>query len=215
MVKPLWPSLRNSEDVQALCFLLGAIHLSIAHIWQFLLKLPSVRAFSDLGWILMIWAGLLLANSLILNKTFPEFGNWFWMAGTCFIVLFTNPRKNPLKWLGGGIGDFLLHVVSSFTDVVSYIRLFAVGVASLAVADAFNAMAFSLAQSGLIFKFLSALVLLFGHALNILLCTLGIMVHGVRLNVLEFSSHLNLGWSGFEYIPFGGKESNDGYKSVA
>ncbi len=49
---------------------------------------------------------------------------------------------------------------------------------------------------------LAAIVLLFGHTLNILLCAMAVLVHGVRLNVLEFSSHLNMEWSGTEYVPF-------------
>ena len=92
--------------------------------------------------------------------------------------------------------------MNSFTDVVSYIRLFAVGAATVAVADAFNQMASGIGHGNLFAGFLTAFVLLFGHTLNILLGAMAILVHGVRLNVLEFSSHLNMEWSGVEYAPF-------------
>ena len=47
----------------------------------------------------------------------------------------------------------------------------------------------------------TSLILLLGHALNIVLGLLAILVHGVRLNVLEFSNHLDVKWSGFAYKP--------------
>ncbi|MFC1624388.1 V-type ATP synthase subunit I [Candidatus Omnitrophota bacterium] len=201
-VEPLLPFLRDNMKIQELCFLLGAFHLSIAHAWRLIRKLPSLKALSEVGWILMLWAACFLAKSLILSQEFPGFGKWFFIAGAGLIIFFTNPEKNIFKTIGSGIGNFLLNIINSFTDVVSYIRLFAVGAATVAVADAFNQMALDIGHSTIIMGFLTALVLLFGHTLNILLGAMAILVHGVRLNVLEFSSHLNMEWSGVEYAPF-------------
>jgi len=50
--------------------------------------------------------------------------------------------------------------------------------------------------------FLGVLLLVFGHGLNMILNVLSVIVHGVRLNTLEFSSHLGMSWSGFAYEPF-------------
>lgn len=201
-VEPLLPYLRENINIQALCFFIGAVHLSIAHMWRFMRKLPSLRALSEAGWISMLWVAYFLAKSLILGESFPEFGRWLLISGTGLIILFTNPSRNIFKSISSGIGDFLLRIVNSFTDVVSYIRLFAVGAATVAVADAFNQMAFTIGFSNFFMGFLTAFILLFGHTLNILLGAMAILVHGVRLNVLEFSSHLNMEWSGVEYTPF-------------
>ena len=81
-------------------------------------------------------------------------------------------------------------------------RLFAVGYASLVVAIAANEMAFTVGGGGIGRGFLAALVLFFGHSLNIVLGIIAVVVHGIRLNLLEFSSHLGLQWSGREYRPF-------------
>lgn len=202
-VGPLLPFLKEHSNVQALCFLIGVLHLSIAHLWRLMRKLPQLNALSEVGWIAMLWAAYFLAKSLILGVNFPDFGKGLFIAGTTLIILFSSPNKNILKGIGFGIGDFLLHVINSFTDVVSYIRLFAVGVATVAVADAFNQMASSVGYNNVFTGFLTVLILLFGHTLNILLGAMAILVHGVRLNVLEFSSHLNMEWSGTEYSPFG------------
>ena len=49
---------------------------------------------------------------------------------------------------------------------------------------------------------MAALILFLGHALNILLALMAVIVHGVRLNMLEFSGHLDMEWSGIKYEPF-------------
>lgn len=51
--------------------------------------------------------------------------------------------------------------------------------------------------------FMGIILLVFGHGLNVVLNVLSVLVHGVRLNTLEFSGHLGLTWSGFMYKPFG------------
>ena len=90
---------------------------------------------------------------------------------------------------------------SPFTDVVSYVRLFAVGLAGVAIANTTNAMAAGLGSgaagisAGILIRFV-------GHGLNLVLGPIAILVHGVRLNVLEFGlNHTGLTWSGVAYKP--------------
>ena len=104
---------------------------------------------------------------------------------------------------------FPLALVSCFVDVISYIRLFAVGMASLSVAQSFNDMAMRLDFSKVWTIPFIALILAAGHGLNILLCVLGILVHGVRLNTLEFSTHKEQEWSGRKYNPFKRSETTN------
>jgi len=152
--------------------------------------------------VCMLWAAYFLARMLILGEIFPESGKYLFICGASLVILCTNPTKNIFKTIGSGIGGLLLNVINAFTDTVSYIRLFAVGAATVAVADAFNQMALGIGYGDIISGFFTALVLIFGHTLNILLGAMAVLVHGVRLNVLEFSSHLNMEWSGVEYKPF-------------
>lgn len=200
-VKPLIPALRNGQNVQSLCFLIGALHLSIAHLWRAVLKAPSPKALADLGWVSVLWGAFFLARTLILGFVFPDSAKWLIVSGACAVVIFTNPRWNILKGIGSGIGNLLLNVVNNFTDIVSYIRLFAVGLATVAVADAFNSMALGIGFKGIISGIATSLILILGHTLNILLGPMSMLVHGVRLNVLEFCNHLDIKWSGFAYRP--------------
>lgn len=200
-VKPLLPALRDDKKVQEICFFIGVIHLTIAHSWQAIIKLPSILALADAGWISILWGGFFLAKTLILGQAFPVFGKWFFMAGCALVVLFTSPNKNIAKGIASGLGALALNGVNSFTDVVSYIRLFAVGLATVAIADSFNAMAMSVGYGSFFAGIVTSFIFLMGHGLNIILGPLSVLVHGVRLNVLEFCSHSNISWSGFSYKP--------------
>lgn len=205
-MKPMAPYLADNTNVQAFCFLIGAVQLSLAHIWKIFRKFPSLKALSDAGWICILWSVYFLAKSLILGFEFPGFGKWVFISGSTLVILFTSPAKNIFAGIGAGLGDFLLKVVNSFADVVSYIRLFAVGLAGVAIANAFNQIAAGIGYSSFLSGLLGAFVLLAGHTLNLAMGILSILVHGVRLNVLEFSGHLDMEWSGVEYAPFKCKE---------
>ena len=95
----------------------------------------------------------------------------------------------------------LLGVVNVFSDIVSYIRLWAVGLAGAAISDTVNTMAGPILGHAILFIAAIAL-LVFGHGLNMVLNLLSVIVHGVRLNTLEFSTHLGVSWSGKKYEPF-------------
>jgi V/A-type H+-transporting ATPase subunit I len=206
-IKPLVPALTNTTFIQGLCFLIGAVHLSLAHGWKVILKAPALEALADVGWICIIWAVFFLAKNLILGENFPLWGNWLIITGLVLVLFFTSPQKNIFKTVGLGLGTIALSLVNNFTDVVSYIRLFAVGLAGVAIADAFNAMAVGIIKKGDFLTIIaSALVVVFGHALNIIIGPMSVLVHGVRLNVLEFCGHAGVTWNGFVYKPFGRKE---------
>jgi len=199
--KPLAPALNDDKYLQRFCFLLGALHLSIAHSWRAILKLPSLNALADIGWIAVLWAAFFTANTLILNDAFPFFGKWLIITGVALVVFFTDPQKNLFKTIGAGLGTLALSLMNNFTDVVSYVRLFAVGLAGVAIADAFNGMAGMVGHGNIFMLLVSILVVIIGHILGIVLGPVSVLVHGVRLNVLEFSGHANVSWSGLAYKP--------------
>jgi len=184
-----------------LCFLVGAIHLTIAHALIAARNVKSPVALSQLGWIGIIWGLFFVAGKLVLSKPFPDFGLLLLFAGMALVLLFANFQKNIAKGALVTLGDLPLSVIGSFSDVVSYLRLFAVGFATFIVASSFNSMAAS-AGAGLIGGLIAAIILFLGHGLNIILALMAVVVHGIRLNMLEFSGHLNMQWSGKPYRPF-------------
>jgi V/A-type H+-transporting ATPase subunit I len=197
---PLIPQLNNANFMGTFCFFLGALHLSIAHSWRAFLKFPSITALADVGYICILWTAFFLARTLILGETFPPFGIWLVVAGIILVVVFTNPQAHVLRGIGEGMGTMALSFMNNITDVISYIRLFAVSLAGLAVAETTNYLASGFG-SGVVALVAGVVIILFGHSLNMILGLMSVLVHGVRLNVLEFSGHANVTWSGFTFEP--------------
>jgi len=198
--KPLVPQLNDANVMQTFCFFLGALHLSIAHSWQAYLKFPSMKALADVGWICVLWTAFFLARTIILGEAFPSWGIWLFAAGIVLVIFFTNPQAHVLRGIGDGLGTVALSLMNNFTDVISYIRLFAVGLATLAIAETTNTLSSGLGD-GVAALAAGVVIILIGHSLNIILGPMSVLVHGVRLNVLEFSGHANVTWSGFTFEP--------------
>lgn len=198
---PPVPQLNDPGFMQSFCFFLGALHLSIAHSWNAAIKYPSLTLFADIGWICVLWTAFFLARTLILGVPFPGYGIWLIVSGVLLVICFTHPQRNVLKGIGTGLGTLALSLVNNFTDVISYIRLFAVGLATLAIAETTNTLAFGFGD-GIVGLIAGVVILITGHGLNIILGPMSVLVHGVRLNVLEFSGHANVIWSGTAYEPF-------------
>ncbi len=189
------------NNIMWICFLIGAIHLTIAHGWNVIRKWPSMEAVGDLGWLMTTWVMFFGARTMILLKPFPSFMMWVLAVGAGLVALSLIFPLAKLKERGINLIVLPLNLVSNFVDVVSYVRLFAVGMATFAVASAFNQMAGDIGFNGVVASIGSALILFVGHALNIALAVMGVLVHGIRLNTLEFSGHLGMEWTGFAYAP--------------
>ncbi|MGD9014525.1 MAG: hypothetical protein PVI33_00650, partial [Candidatus Omnitrophota bacterium] len=192
----------NQAFMMYLCFFIGAVHLSIAHSTVALRIINSLRALAQLGWILIIWSLFFIAGRLVLAKDLFRYTAVMFSLGIVLVLLFSHPQKKFFKGIAISLADLPLRVINSFSDIISYLRLFAVGYATLAVASSFNHLASRIGFNNLLGGFIGALILFLGHALNILLGLMAVIVHGIRLNMLEFSSHLGMQWSGIEYKPF-------------
>jgi V/A-type H+-transporting ATPase subunit I len=192
----------NQEFTMYLTFIVGVVHLTIAHAVVGLKSIKSPRALAQAGWILVMWSLFFVAGTLVLDRPAPGITSILLIVGAGLILIFAIFQKNIVRGILITLGDLPLSIISSFSDVVSYLRLFAVGYASVTVAASFNDMALGSGVDNIISGFLAALVLVLGHTLNIVLGLMAVVVHGIRLNMLEFSSHLDMQWSGKEYKPF-------------
>ncbi len=204
--------LRDQNNVQLICFILAVFQLGLASMMNFIDNLPKLKAFEHIGWFNLTLGAFLLVLQLVLGDNKPSFIEPFMVAvvplmasGFVFVVLFSaqEPGKSFLKGVLGGLGgafNTFLNAISSFSNIISYIRLFAVGMASVAIADSFNSMASGMMHGPAIIA--GVIVLLIGHGLNIVMGLLSVMVHGIRLNLLEFSGQLGLEWTGYKYEPF-------------
>ena len=185
------------QHIQLFCFCIAVVHLSIAHAWNVVVRLKrkSSTFMAQVGWLMGAWVMFFLACNMVLGIDMPKFVIPMFIVEVVLLVLFTVPPSR-LKQDFISIPMLVLDIVNSFTDVISYIRLFAVGMSGAAIAEAFNGMLSPLFGSAVGVAG-AALVLLGVHGLNIALAVMGVAVHAVRLNTLEFSNGLGLEWSGF------------------
>jgi V/A-type H+-transporting ATPase subunit I len=208
---------KSAQNIMGLCFLIGAIQITIGHLWNVvdLALARKLKAFEQFGWILTTWCMFFLADDMVLkgnmvsylhlsdaaSAALSEGQGVAMVAGIVLIILFMMPPKE-IKDGWFNLALLPLNLVSNFTDVVSYVRLYAVGTAGFAVANAFNNMIFPGGDVSLVGLLIGAVLAFLAHTLNILLSTMGVLVHGIRLNTLEFSNHKGISWSGSAYRPF-------------
>jgi V/A-type H+-transporting ATPase subunit I len=122
-------------------------------------------------------------------------------------MLFFNSTDKGLKGIPGSVGVGVWGLYGKISglmgDVLSYIRLFAVGITGGVLGLVFNKLAFSFAPDVIIAKQLVILiVLVVGHVVNIFLCTLGGFVHPLRLTFVEFYNNAGFEGGGKKYKPF-------------
>ncbi|MFO7780531.1 MAG: V-type ATP synthase subunit I [Spirochaetia bacterium] len=202
---------QSPETIQWVCFVLATTHLSIAHLWKFIVGLrrgrPKIKAVADLGWLLMMPGLYYLVLTVVLGQPLQDFSVYVILAGIAIVLMFSEQREGAgfFKGVGYGLANIFptaLDGISAFSDLISYIRLFAVGLATVEIAKSFNGMAAGMASDGAVGIVAAVLILFLGHTLNLIMGALSVVVHGVRLNMLEFSRHLGMEWSGVPYRPF-------------
>ena len=187
----------KDQHVQLICFILALAQLALGHAMRLSGDRHWRNVAGQLGWFCILFGNFVLICKLLLYP--GEYPGWLMVCYGVGVVL---TAIGEIDWKDvGSIFAFPFSVVGSFVDVLSYIRLFAVGMSSFYLAACFNDMAAPLMDRALTIP-LGLLVLLLGHLLNIALAAMAVLVHGVRLNTLEFSNHLGLRWAGFEFNPF-------------
>ncbi|MBE6590858.1 MAG: ATPase [Ruminococcaceae bacterium] len=208
--------LTTSQNVQILCFTLALIQLSVAHLMGAARNRRSVRMLGDIGSVLQLLGMYYLVLSLVVNPQVFSFGLviggipvgtvTLGLIGLGFVMsfVFSNYESSIGKSIAASMKNIvsvLLGVVNVFSDIVSYIRLWAVGLAGAAISATVNEMAGPF-LGNLMFMVFAIILLVFGHGLNMILNVLSVIVHGIRLNTLEFSSHLDMSWSGHKFKAF-------------
>ncbi len=161
---------------------------------------------SSWGWLLLIVGGIIVAVLGVGKLLSPEAIKWAVIViGTISalaIYIFNTPGRNPLINIGAGLWDTYNMATGILGDVLSYIRLFALGLAGGMLGQAFNNLGGMLLGDNPTWQWLPfVLVLLFGHVLNILMSSLGAFVHPLRLTFVEYFKNAGYEGKGAKYNP--------------
>ena len=196
------------QNLMIICFSLALLHLCIGRMVAISFK-RGLAKLGDFGSMLMVIGMFGIVLSLIASnehRQIPLLMPFVYALGAGFVVNFVFASYNGS--IGASILDSCKNIISVvlgianvFSDIMSYIRLWAVGLAGAAIASTVVSMAGPMLGHFIFFIF-GIIILVFGHGLNLVLNALSVLVHGVRLNTLEFSSHVGLTWSGTPYKPF-------------
>ncbi len=208
-----WPTVKwladpSYHNMMFLCFTIGVSHLMLARLWSAIYRINDSTCLAEFGWAGVLFTMYLITNNIVgVFHGFPAWGYWLGGISIALVFLFSVKFKE-LKTRGAELGMLPLNIMSALGDIISYVRLFAVGLASVKVAENFNGMATDLIGAGrpiwlnALLAIAMLAILLIGHGLNFAMAGLSVLVHAVRLNTLEFSNHKGVSWSGTDFHPF-------------
>ncbi|HKJ00146.1 MAG TPA: V-type ATP synthase subunit I [bacterium] len=179
--------LTDSGTMMRLSIAIGVTHVILANLVEAWSRRHSLAALAPAGWVAIMLGGaaLWLGTQELDDATLRLAGGWALGLGAVAVLLFSG-SEGPLwrRLLSGLLA--LTRITSAFGDVLSYLRLFALGLASASLALAFNDLAGQVATAPAFGKLAAALILLVGHSLNFALGIVSGFVHGLRLNFIEF-----------------------------
>ena len=167
-------------------------------------------ALSTLGWFLIILAGSLAAGLPMLDAAWvipgfttssPAFYGAI-AAGAVLMLFFNSPGKNPFVNLGTGLWDTYNNITGILSDVLSYIRLFAIGLSGGVLALVFNSLATGLSPDiPVVREIIIVLILLVGHGINLFMSAISSFVHPMRLTFVEFYKNAGFEMSNRSFDP--------------
>ena len=200
----------GNDATMVLSLVVGILHICLAMVVKTIHQTKTKGFFASLGtwgWTLLIVGGITVAAFAFAGVLDAALTKWIVIAlgvvSALGIFVFNDPKRNKFANIGMGLWDTYNMVTGLVGDVLSYIRLYALGLAGSMLGMAFNDMGVMiLGDSPNIGKWIGFLLLLvLGHTLNIAMCALGAFVHPLRLNFLEFFKNAGYEAAGRNYNP--------------
>lgn len=189
---------------------IGVLHICLAMIIKtinFTKRFGFKKTVATCGWTTLIVGGLVVVSLGMTEVLSAEAFKWTIIAlavvSGLAIYVFNTPGRNPLLNIGSGLWDTYNMVTGLLGDVLSYIRLYALGLAGGMLGNAFNIMGtmiLDIPVPGVNWVF-CIIILIFGHVLNLAMSCLGAFVHPLRLTFVEYFKNSGYEGSGAKYNP--------------
>ena len=193
---PFLPSkIAGYDGTMVLALIVGIVHLCLAMVVK-TYNQTKVKGFANSlgtwGWTLLIVGGTAVGALALIGVLDKDITKWVIIAlgvvSAAGIFLLNDLHRNPLINIGSGLWETYNTVTGLLGDVLSYLRLYALGLAGSMLGKAFNDIGGMILGDGsnLVMWIPFILIVLVGHTLNIAMAALGAFVHPLRLNFLEF-----------------------------
>jgi len=164
----------------------GVVHLTIAYVLAMVVSEGLQSRLENLGKIAVLWGAVL---AILITKDVLNMSGVLWKGilgfGMALILFWSSSDKNPLKRIGLGVWN-IYGLSGLLGDVMSYARLFGLGIATGAIASVVNDLAFQAGGAvpgvGIV---ITALIMLVGHGFNFAMGIIGAVVHPARLHAVE------------------------------
>jgi len=199
-----------------LSVLIGVLHLSLAFILKAIYatrKKGFLNSLGTWGWTLLIVGGVIVGGISLTGVLSASVTKWIIIAigilSAIGIFLLSDIHRNPLKNIAPGLWETYNTATGLLGDVLSYLRLYALGLAGGMLGKAFNDIAAMTVGDGSfgVGWIAFAVIFLVGHSLNLAMCCLGAFVHPLRLNFLEFFKNSGYEGKGRMYRPITNKQN--------
>jgi len=199
----------DSMNLFYLALILGGLQIIFGMILK-VVNIIRLRGFkyslSTIGWVFLVLSVVILkggpAIDLISEEKTAILFKLMLIISAILIFIFNSPDLNIFSRVGVGLWESYTIVTGVFGDLLSYIRLFALGISSSILGFVFNQMSLQMLSVKYVGWLLFILLLIFGHSLNIVIATLGSFVHPMRLTFVEFYKSAGFTGGGIEYKPF-------------
>lgn len=202
------------DKLMILSLAIGVIHISIAMTVKAInvtLFNGFKEAISAWGWWLVVVGGVIVGTLTLLSIIPSDVSQWVYLVvagvGAVGIYLLNNLGRNVFVNIGAGIWDTYNMASGLMGDILSYIRLFALGLAGGMLGQTFNDLALMVVEGqegvGAVIGWIGfGLIIVFGHTLNIAMSCLSAFVHPLRLTFVEYFKNAGYEGKGVEYKPF-------------
>ena len=200
--------LMDNNDMFRLSLILGVIQILFGMVLKAVnqtIQFGFKYAIATIGWIILLVStavSALFASSELLSMGGTAYKVVLCISGA-MIFLFNTPGKNIFMNIGLGLWDSYNMATGLLGDVLSYVRLFALGLSGGILAGVFNSLAVGMSPDNVIAgPIVMVLIFVIGHAINMFMNVLGAMVHPMRLTFVEFFKNSGYEGGGKEYKPF-------------
>ena len=196
------------DGTMVLAIIVGIVHICLAMVvktYQATKVNGFLNSLGTWGWTLLIVGGIIVGGLALIGVIDSALTKWIIIGigilSALGIFFLNDLHRNPLINFGSGLWETYNTATGLLGDVLSYLRLYALGLAGAKLGEAFNAIGIQALGDGGAGWIAFILIVVVGHVLNIAMCVLGAFVHPLRLNFLEFFKNSGYEGTGRKYNP--------------